>query len=113
MNRKTVQTLLIKTLILAGVIRIFSVAGDSLNGMADTVRDSKDISWVSLRHKDWAAFADGALNQVLDIKDAIDLNKSQSYVEYLSLAKEQSLWRLSHEIQKWDGRTSIYEPRLN
>src|SRR5271166_2421120 len=71
--------------------------------MADTVRDSKDISWVSLRHKDWAAFADRALNQVLDIKDAIDLNKSQSYVEYLSLAKEQSLWRLSHEIQKWDG----------
>ena len=101
MNRKTAQTLLIKTFILAGVIRIFSVAGDSLIGIADTVRDSKDISWVSLRHKDWAAFADRAEAHLV----YRDLNKFQSYVEYLSLAQEQILWKLLHEIQKRDGRT--------
>jgi len=57
---KTVAALLAKTLVLAGVIRILGVAGDSLISIIDTVRASKDITWVPLRHKDVGAFAAGA-----------------------------------------------------
>src|ERR1700680_1233975 len=60
MARKTVAQLLVETLVLAGVKRIFGVAGDSLNGITDTIRTSKDISWVHVRHEEVAAFAAGA-----------------------------------------------------
>lgn len=60
MKKKTVGALLVKTLVLAGVIRILSVAGDSLIGITDTVRASKDITWVPLGHKDVSAFATDA-----------------------------------------------------
>ncbi len=63
MKKKTVAALLAKTLVLAGVIRILGVAGDSLISIIDTVRASKDITWVTwvpLRHKDVGAFAAGA-----------------------------------------------------
>jgi Thiamine pyrophosphate enzyme, N-terminal TPP binding domain len=59
-KKKTVAALLAKTLVLAGVIRILGVAGDSLISIIDTVRASKDITWVPLRHKDVGAFAAGA-----------------------------------------------------
>ncbi len=58
-NKTTVVALLFKTLLLAGVIRILAVAGDSLIGIVDTVRASKDITWVPLRHKDVGAFTSG------------------------------------------------------
>lgn len=60
MPRKTVAQLLVETLVLAGVKRVFGVAGDSLNGITDTIRTSKGISWVHLRHEEVAAFAAGA-----------------------------------------------------
>jgi pyruvate dehydrogenase (quinone) len=60
MPRKTVAQLLVETLVLAGVKRVFGVAGDSLNGITDTIRTSQGISWVHLRHEEVAAFAAGA-----------------------------------------------------
>ena len=60
MARRTVAQLLVETLVLAGVKQIFGVAGDSLNGITDTIRTSKDITWIPMRHEEVGAFAAGA-----------------------------------------------------
>jgi pyruvate dehydrogenase (quinone) len=58
---KKVADLVVESLIAAGVKRIYGVAGDSLNGITDSIRTrSKDISWVHVRHEESAAFAAGA-----------------------------------------------------
>ena len=50
-----------ESLIGAGVKRIYGVAGDSLNGITDSIRaHAKDISWVHVRHEETAAFAAGS-----------------------------------------------------
>lgn len=60
MARKTVAQLFIETLVLAGVKRIYGVAGDSLNGITEAIRERDDIQWASMRHEETAAFAAGA-----------------------------------------------------
>jgi Thiamine pyrophosphate-requiring enzymes [acetolactate synthase, pyruvate dehydrogenase (cytochrome), glyoxylate carboligase, phosphonopyruvate decarboxylase] len=60
MARTTVAQLLVETLVLAGVKRIFGVTGDSLNGITDTIRTNRDIEWIHVRHEEVAAFAAGA-----------------------------------------------------
>jgi pyruvate dehydrogenase (quinone) len=60
MSKKTVAELLVDTLALAGVKRLYGVAGDSLNGMTDAIRKRGDIRWISVRHEETAAFAAGA-----------------------------------------------------
>src|ERR1700739_1343537 len=57
---KTVAEIFIATLVNAGVKRVYGVAGDSLNGLTDTIRKSKDIQWMHVRHEEVAAFAAGA-----------------------------------------------------
>ena len=44
----------------AGVERIYGVAGDSFNGITDSVRKRHGIEWVGVRHEESAAFAAGA-----------------------------------------------------
>ncbi|WP_433975375.1 thiamine pyrophosphate-binding protein [Tunturiibacter lichenicola] len=44
----------------AGVKRVYGVAGNSLNGMTDTIRKSDKIEWLHVRHEEVAAFAAGA-----------------------------------------------------
>ncbi|MGH7228219.1 MAG: ubiquinone-dependent pyruvate dehydrogenase [Nitrospiraceae bacterium] len=60
MNKKMVAELLVETLALAGVKRMYGVAGDSLNGILDSIRKRGDIRWVTVRHEETAAFAAGA-----------------------------------------------------
>ena len=60
MSTKKVAELLVDTLALAGVKRIYGVAGDSLNGITDSIRTRDDIRWVPVRHEETAAFAAGA-----------------------------------------------------
>jgi pyruvate dehydrogenase (quinone) len=60
MAKKTVGELLIETLVTAGVKRVFGLAGDSLNGITDSIRTNKAISWIPVRHEEVAAFAAGA-----------------------------------------------------
>jgi pyruvate dehydrogenase (quinone) len=60
MFKKKVADLLIDTLVLAGVERIYGVAGDSLNGMTDSIRRQEQIQWIPVRHEETAAFAAGA-----------------------------------------------------
>ncbi len=60
MANKTVAHLLVDTLVAAGVKRVFGLAGDSLNGITESIRVRDDIQWVSVRHEETAAFAAGA-----------------------------------------------------
>ena len=60
MAKKTVGELLVETLVTAGVKRVFGLAGDSLNGITDSIRTNKAISWIPVRHEEVAAFAAGA-----------------------------------------------------
>src|SRR5712671_7385837 len=57
---KTVAEIFIETLVNAGVKRVYGVAGDSLNGLTETIRKSKEIEWLHVRHEEVAAFAAGA-----------------------------------------------------
>jgi pyruvate dehydrogenase (quinone) len=64
MAAKRVADLLVDTLVGAGVRRIYGVAGDSLNGITDSIRPRKDIAWAHVRHEEAAAFAAGAEAQL-------------------------------------------------
>ena len=57
---RTAADLVIETLNAAGVQRIYGVAGDSLNGLTDSIRRLKTIEWVHMRHEEAGAFAAGA-----------------------------------------------------
>jgi pyruvate dehydrogenase (quinone) len=57
---KKVAELFVEVLAAAGVERIYGVAGDSLNGITDSVRVHKGMEWVGVRHEETAAFAAGA-----------------------------------------------------
>ena len=57
---KKVAELFTDVLAAAGVQRIYGVAGDSLNGITDSVRVRSGIEWVGVRHEETAAFAAGA-----------------------------------------------------
>ena len=57
---KKVAELFVEVLTAAGVERIYGVAGDSLNGITDSVRVRKEMRWVGVRHEETAAFAAGA-----------------------------------------------------
>jgi pyruvate dehydrogenase (quinone) len=60
MARKNVADLLVDVLAETGVPRIYGVSGDSLNGITDSIRTSKRIHWIHVRHEETAAFAAGA-----------------------------------------------------
>src|SRR5277367_3766867 len=60
MAQKLVAEIIVETLVAAGVKRIYGVVGDSLNGMLEEIRKSKDIEWVGTRHEETGAFAAGA-----------------------------------------------------
>jgi pyruvate dehydrogenase (quinone) len=57
---KRVADIFIETLVNAGVKRVYGVVGDSLNGLTEVIRKSKDIEWLHVRHEEAAAFAAGA-----------------------------------------------------
>jgi thiamine pyrophosphate-dependent acetolactate synthase large subunit-like protein len=57
---KKVAELFVEVLAAAGAEHIYGVAGDSLNGITDSVRVRKGIEWVGVRHEETAAFAAGA-----------------------------------------------------
>ena len=57
---QSVADQLAATLAAAGVKRIYGIAGDSLNAITDSLRRSKAIEWVHVRHEEVAAFAAGA-----------------------------------------------------
>jgi pyruvate dehydrogenase (quinone) len=60
MAKKSVAALLVDTLVSAGIERVYGVAGDSLNGITDAIRERPAIDWIPVRHEETAAFAAGA-----------------------------------------------------
>jgi pyruvate dehydrogenase (quinone) len=52
--------MLVDTLVGRDVSRIYGVAGDSLNGITDSIRRQDQLRWVHVRHEETAAFAAGA-----------------------------------------------------
>ena len=56
----TVAEQMVKTLVEAGVKRIYGIVGDSLNGIIDAIRREGSIEWIHVRHEEVAAFAAGA-----------------------------------------------------
>jgi pyruvate dehydrogenase (quinone) len=57
---RTGADLIVDTLETAGVRRIYGVAGDSLNGLTDSLRRAEAIQWVHMRNEEAGAFAAGA-----------------------------------------------------
>ena len=64
MSRNTVAEQLVRTLLAAGVTRIYGVVGDSLNPVVDAVHGTDGIEWVHVRNEEAAAFAAAAQAQV-------------------------------------------------
>jgi len=64
MGISNVADVLIETLAQAGVKRIHGLVGDSLNGITESLRQRKDMSWVHYRHEEAAAFAACAESQL-------------------------------------------------
>src|ERR1700759_1305216 len=60
MAKKRVADLLVEVIADAGVQRRYGVSGDSLNGITDSIRATKAMQWVHVRHEETAAFAAGA-----------------------------------------------------
>ena len=60
MAKKKVADLLVDVLVEAGVRRIYGIAGDSLNGITDSIHSKKELQWIHVRHEETAAFAAGA-----------------------------------------------------
>ncbi len=56
----SVAEVLVETLAMSGVRRIYGLPGDSLNGVTDSLRKHKEMEWVHVRNEEAAAFAAGA-----------------------------------------------------
>ncbi len=59
-----VAEVFVQALVDAGVLQVFGIAGDSLNGITDAIRAQPKIQWVHVRHEEAAAFAAGSLAQL-------------------------------------------------
>ncbi|GAB6841321.1 pyruvate dehydrogenase (quinone) [Methylorubrum rhodinum] len=57
MASDNVSDLIVETLQLAGVRRVYGLVGDSLNGITEAIRARDVIEWVHVRHEEVAAFA--------------------------------------------------------
>lgn len=60
MQVANVAEVLVDTLIVNGVERIWGLPGDSLNGVTDAIRTRPNIAWMHVRNEEAAAFAAGA-----------------------------------------------------
>jgi pyruvate dehydrogenase (quinone) len=60
MAKSTIADYFAQTLAVAGVERIWGVTGDSLNGLAYSLKRDGKIKWMHTRHEESAAFAAGA-----------------------------------------------------
>ncbi len=56
----SVAEVLVQTLALSGVKRVYGLPGDSLNGVTDAIRTHPELQWIHVRNEEAAAFAAGA-----------------------------------------------------
>ena len=57
---RTVADQIVQLMLDAGIQRIYGVVGDALNPLVDSIRRSKDLRWIPVRHEEVGAFAAGA-----------------------------------------------------
>src|ERR1700691_5241069 len=57
MMKRTVADVMLATLKVSGVKRVFGLPGDSLNGFTDAIRRDGTVQWIHVRHEEAAAFA--------------------------------------------------------
>ncbi|MFC5864221.1 ubiquinone-dependent pyruvate dehydrogenase [Acidicapsa dinghuensis] len=57
---KSAAEVMVETLAVSGVKRVYGLPGDSLNGITDAIRQHPELKWVHVRHEEVAAFAAGA-----------------------------------------------------
>jgi pyruvate dehydrogenase (quinone) len=62
---------LVRTLVAAGVRRVYGIVGDSLNPVTDAIRRSGTVEWVHVRHEEAAAFAAAAESELTGQKLAV------------------------------------------
>ena len=55
-----VADVFVDVLAAVGVKHVYGLAGDSLNGITDSIRTRDNLRWVPVRHEESAAFAAGA-----------------------------------------------------
>lgn len=55
-----VAEVLVETLMLSGVERVYGLPGNSLNAITDSIRTHTQVQWVHVRNEEAAAFAAGA-----------------------------------------------------
>ena len=60
MSGITISDLLVQAIKLAGVKRVYGIAGDSLNAFTEAIRKDEDVEWVHVRNEEVGAFAAGA-----------------------------------------------------
>src|SRR5271155_3511473 len=60
MSQKSIAEILVETLVVAGVKRVYGVVGDSLNGILEEIGKRKEIEWIHVRNEEAGAFAAGA-----------------------------------------------------
>ncbi len=56
----SVAEILVETLAMSGIARVYGLPGDSLNGVTDSIRKHPQMSWIHVRNEEAAAFAAGA-----------------------------------------------------
>jgi thiamine pyrophosphate-dependent acetolactate synthase large subunit-like protein len=67
MARRSIADVLVDTLVARGVERISGVAGDSVNGITDSIRRRERIGWGSVRHEETA----GLLGQTAEAPEQV------------------------------------------
>ena len=57
---KTIADVMVTTLKASGVLRVYGIPGDTVNGFMDALRRDGEITWEHVRHEEAAAFAAAA-----------------------------------------------------
>ncbi|MDB5136001.1 MAG: pyruvate oxidase [Mucilaginibacter sp.] len=81
MARKVAEQL-VEMLVNAGIKRVYSVTGDSLNQFNDAVRKKGSIQWVHVRHEETGAFAASADAELTGLARVPSARRFPSLVRY-------------------------------
>jgi hypothetical protein len=70
MTTKRVADVLVDTLLAAGAERIYGHAGDSLNGITDSIRARDNNRWIPVRHEETAHRQELSLPPTITLEQA-------------------------------------------
>jgi hypothetical protein len=81
MSNNRVADLLVDTLVAAGVKQIYGLAGDSLNGITDSIRTRDNIRWIPIQLDQMVGFSLYMIRAVLNGRsdEVLDLARSNLF----------------------------------